>query len=823
MADLPTRSAGLTIRCLAAVLFALAWHGSLLAQDKAPAAPASPAPATEAAAEPAAPQAIAVADIAQQAEAATAAIRQIENNPRIAEALTAASVGIPRLERETAYWLRQLRLLDPYAFSLETIQGIDEELRDILARTSPLLRDLTRAALEADRDLQELGRLDGIWAATVTAATGSAAPPDVVGRARDLNGAIAQARKTLLEDRAQLLALQGRATDIGAQLGEIRQLLATAGERAVTRLFYRDSPPLWNTAFWRALSEKFSDRTGTHIGNQASALTDYVRERPGNFALHGLFFLALSAALAAARARVAVLSQADDGLLAGQKVFDMPFVTALLLAMLCSGWFYPDPPRALWLAIGILSTVPLLVFARRVIGEHIYPVLYAIVVFYLADKARALFAPLPGAHRILLLLEVLALLLFAAATLRRSRNSAAAPEDARAWRLIGKACWLVLGLALAILAAGIGGYARLADLVMRAALSSAYTAAVLYAIAHAAEGLIYGMLYLPPLSFLAGVQRHRALIAARFNKWVKWLAFALWAALTLQAPGLLQQLVELMRSVWNYSFKIGNVAFVVSEIAMFFLILWAAWVLSRMLRFLLEEEIFSRMRLDRGLPHAVSTTVHYAILLSGLVLALAAIGVDMTKFTIVAGALTVGIGFGLQNIVNNFVSGLIVLFERPVKIGDTIQIDNVIGRVQHIGIRATIIQSTEGAQIIMPNGKLISDKVTNWTLSSQLQQVSVPVITKPDVNVGQLKAMLAEVARGNRQVLEKPSPEVLFIKRGVDTYEFELRVWTSDLEGWLKVKSDLITAINEALENRRIAGEAAAAQLSGAIPSPPAS
>jgi len=128
--------------------------------------------------------------------------------------------------------------------------------------------------------------------------------------------------------------------------------------------------------------------------------------------------------------------------------------------------------------------------------------------------------------------------------------------------------------------------------------------------------------------------------------------------------------------------------------------------------------------------------------------------------------------------------------------------------VQRIGIRATVIQSTAGAEVIIPNGKLISEKVTNWTLSNQLHQIAVPVITKPDINVSRLKATLLEVGRWNKNVLETPAPEVLFIKRGVDAYEFELRVWTGDFEEWLRVKSDLIEAVNEALQQKEISAQA---------------
>ena len=119
--------------------------------------------------------------------------------------------------------------------------------------------------------------------------------------------------------------------------------------------------------------------------------------------------------------------------------------------------------------------------------------------------------------------------------------------------------------------------------------------------------------------------------------------------------------------------------------------------------------------------------IHYAILLIGFFVALAALGGDITKVTILAGAFTVGVGFGLQTVINNFVCGLILLFERPIKVGDVVQIDSDIGEVRRIGIRACVIRTTDSSEVIVPNGLIISNKVTNWTFSDRYRAVEVPV------------------------------------------------------------------------------------------------
>lgn len=146
------------------------------------------------------------------------------------------------------------------------------------------------------------------------------------------------------------------------------------------------------------------------------------------------------------------------------------------------------------------------------------------------------------------------------------------------------------------------------------------------------------------------------------------------------------------------------------------------------------------------------------ILLVGLTLALSASGIDMTRFAIVVGAFTVGIGFGLRDVVNNFVSGLIVLFEHPVKAGDPIQIGDVVGCARYIGIRATMIESTSGASAIIPNGKLISGKFTNWTLSRHIRQIFVPGIARADLSADEVTSLPLDVTKENEKVMDSQEP-----------------------------------------------------------------
>ncbi|MFZ0505462.1 MAG: mechanosensitive ion channel domain-containing protein, partial [Chthoniobacterales bacterium] len=204
-------------------------------------------------------------------------------------------------------------------------------------------------------------------------------------------------------------------------------------------------------------------------------------------------------------------------------------------------------------------------------------------------------------------------------------------------------------------------------------------------------------------------------------------------------------------------------------------------------------------------PYAISTMLHYAILLLGFVLGLGALGIDLGKITILAGAFSVGIGFGLQNVINNFVSGLILLFERPIKIGDVIEVSGVLGEVRRIGIRASVIRSADGSEVIVPNGSLISSQVTNWTFSDQQRAIEVSVNVVSGVDTQRVVELLKSVAASNPDVVKEPAPQVYMINFTAGGETFQLRVWTVRSREWAQLRSDLAVAINSALAREKIA------------------
>jgi small-conductance mechanosensitive channel len=215
--------------------------------------------------------------------------------------------------------------------------------------------------------------------------------------------------------------------------------------------------------------------------------------------------------------------------------------------------------------------------------------------------------------------------------------------------------------------------------------------------------------------------------------------------------------------------------------------------LSGKLRNWLAEDLLSRTKLGIGARQAAGAIVRYIVLVVGFVIILQTAGIDLTALNVLAGAVGIGLGFGLQNIVNNFVSGLIILFERPIQVGDRIVVGDVEGDVVHIGGRSTTVVSNDNISIIVPNSKFITENVINWSHNDRKVRFRIPVSAAYGSDARLVEKVLLEVAAENQDVLATPAPGVRLMEFGDSGLHFELRAWSSTL---VHRKGVLISALN---------------------------
>jgi small-conductance mechanosensitive channel len=238
-------------------------------------------------------------------------------------------------------------------------------------------------------------------------------------------------------------------------------------------------------------------------------------------------------------------------------------------------------------------------------------------------------------------------------------------------------------------------------------------------------------------------------------------------------------------------FTIGDMVIAPLDFAAFGLVFAVGYVVTRMAQGLLLTTVLPLTRFDTGAKAAISAGVGYGGITLAALVAISATGLDLSNIAIVAGALSVGIGFGLQNVVNNFVSGLILLVERPIKEGDWIELASGMGYVKKVSVRATEIQTFDRATLIVPNSELISGPVTNWTHSNLNGRMKVPIGVAYGTDPRQVETILTEIARAHPMLLRRPAPYVLFRSFGADALEFELRGVLRDVNWIMNTTSDI--------------------------------
>jgi small-conductance mechanosensitive channel len=235
-----------------------------------------------------------------------------------------------------------------------------------------------------------------------------------------------------------------------------------------------------------------------------------------------------------------------------------------------------------------------------------------------------------------------------------------------------------------------------------------------------------------------------------------------------------------------------------------FIILLIFIFLSRGLRNILKTRFFPKYKLDEGIQLVILKVTHYLLVGLGIIVAVQSIGLNLTSLAVVFGLLSVGIGFGLQHVASNFISGLIVLFERPIKIGDRITIGDVWGDVVNISLRATLIRTVDNISIIVPNSEFITSRVINWSHRDPKVRVHIPVGVAYGSDVPLVIKSLLEVADNHPQVMKDPPPKVWFNEFGNSSLNFELLVWILDPKGRLDIISELNKGIDEIFREKKI-------------------
>lgn len=664
---------------------------------------------------------------------------------------------------------------------------------------------LTKRVRRTQEDLDSLAEARDLWQRTLESAQSQGAPPSVLGRIRGTLTEIGVVTGELSGVREQLLKLQDEAARQLTQAEDTLALLDRHRQQVVDDLWSPDAPPLWAVRVDAAALADAWDRITRDLEARIHRTERFLSWRGPLLGGQLLLGILLALVFVRARQRTEHWKETEPGAADAFRVLELPYSAAAVLTLLSTVVLHSGLPRLLAQVIATLALFPVVRILRPLVPAALRWELYALAAFFLIDRVRDLVAPAPRIDQLLLTGEMVLGIVLLGVILRRGGRplALAGPGSSGLPRVRSLERLLLVGFSCTLLACVLG-YMQLARLLASSGLVALYIAMALYAGARAMRGLLAVALRVRPLVRLNLVQHQRPLIEARVGRWIGWVAVAFWGYVTIISLTLQGTVRNAVARVLEASVSFGTVTFSVGDVAAMLLTLWVSILVSRFVRFVLQEDVFPRVALARGVPYALSNLVGYVIVLVGFVLALTTIGLDASRFTILAGAFGVGIGFGMQNIVNNFVSGLILLFERPIQVSDVVQIGEVMGEVRRIGIRSSTVRTFTGAEVIVPNADLIAERVTNWTLSDSTRRIEIPVGVAYGSDPRRVVEVMTEVARKHGEVLNFPAPMAVFVQFGDSSIDFELRAWVADGTRWPTTRTEVAVNLFEALREAGI-------------------
>jgi len=685
------------------------------------------------------------------------------------------------------------------SMALDDLVDLQTVVRGDLRSLGLLSDQLSTRAARRDAQLDELATRTAEWQRLTGVARSRNAPPSVLEMAGRMAEQLERARERLTADRNR--ALEDLSVIAGLQAGVTA--FDTEVQRRLTELETVSQTvavaPLWKGDVWTAPlrideAKRALSRQVTAISRPLSANAIWIA---------ALFVFAWAGAqwlLSATGERVREAMQRDAMSVRAAAAFEHRNATAFLSGLLVVYWFGPPAPQAFQSLLLAVLPFPAAALAVTVFARPLRLTVYTLAAVLAVMSLRPFFEPMPLVGRLILLLQSLLTVAAVVIDFRRGRFRDAFPSVRE--KFVRWGVRTVCGALLLVMALEIVGQIGVANTARALVLGGLGLGMIFTSINYVLTGITLALLHLRPIAFVPVVRNQRWTIVRTVRKAVRWIMVILWALATLRFAGLLMTVSTRASEMLSSQVSIGELAIDVSSIAAGVAILLGTWLLNRLIRFILAGKSMTGVQVATGLTFAVSKLLRYAIAVAGFIFALAAMGFDLTKVTVLAGALGLGIGFGLQNIVQNFISGLILLFERPININDIAKVDDLMGTVRELNIRSTVIETFDGAEVIVPNADLVSKTVTNWTKSNRRRRAEIDVGVAYGSDSQQILDLLERIAKSHEQVMADPEPFAVFLGFGDSSLNFRLYIWLNDLSEVLKtpsrIRQDVLRELQEA-------------------------
>jgi len=718
--------------------------------------------------------------------------------------------------------------IDGYKKELDTlISGINGFLGDttVLSLKSVNRRELDQTTLRAEYYINQLkplqdrlatvargleSELTGLeknrqrWQLTLGQGTEDEA---VVSRSDRIQATIVRidsARNLLQNDLVLILDQQDKLTDKKISLEELITMVkdqkVVLGETILTRDmpgFFRDLASLSNSKLFSKHVEEFRRSVSDDL---ALLKSGYVKSVIISLVLLGLLLAFL---VWFKKNHRQVISETYHDLSEAHRILiNSPAVTGLFIAALMLRLMIPDLPQTFFDLNTMVMMIPMAILMIRIYGKKFGT---WIIVLVVAASLKFLYelSYHPGVLLRILLLGICSagIWLFMWIYRREPFEGLIKHRFLNRFFRILAVVFLVLQF-LAIIANLVGAF-RLAEFFTLLPLQITILAIAIQILTKVADTLIFLLLasnYLQKLNVI----REEFQVVYRKSLWLTdFVLLLLFLSNALRILRIRDAVFKWCNGILTNGVKLGEITISLGNILIFFFVIWLSIMITRMISHVLEKDVFSRVKTGKGIPGTIILLLRIALITVGVILAARMAGMELTNLSIVLGAFSVGIGFGLQNIFNNMVSGLILAFERPIKVGDVVQVGELMGTVRSIGLRSSTVKSFDGAEVIVPNGNLISNEMINWTLSDSYRRMDIRIGVAYGTNPELVLSILEEIATNHQDVRKDPPPRAYFIEFGDSSLNFRLLAWVM-LDNRLEVESQLYVLIAKKLKEAGI-------------------
>lgn len=628
------------------------------------------------------------------------------------------------------------------------------------------------------------------WVSRLELARKLDAPSEFIQRLVRAQNDVNNLLERLRPQRDQLLNLLQRATNLRSKSNGLNSELNTRRARLSHELRQSEGEPLWILFAQPAINAQSVD---AERNAQWLSIKTYLNAH--GFSLAILALLIFAGVYSAIRSLGAGLEHEHPALSihSTRRVMNYAGCSAFLLALLGVIVFSPAAPIAVYDLLWLFIPIPTAILFQAAIGKSIRFTLLALVFSLLLLPFRILLELTPWLDRLSLCLQVLLIAIALLCDVTRMYRKSSVLYWPR-WSINLGVVVLLLAL-LSAFYANVVGHVGLARTLRDGVVSSMGFAVLYMTVFHVMFGLSVLLLRSAGGQLSLIVQNRRESLEHLFYVLLRGAAVVGWLVAVLFSFGIDDQLPIISHQIMTANIAVGEAHISTGALVTAVLCLFATFIGIRILRALLDDEILPRLNIAQGIAYAISMLSRYVVAIIGFLFALSAAGIDLSKMTILAGAVGVGIGFGLQNIVNNFVSGLILLIEQPIHVGDLVETNTAHGVVKHIGIRASTITTSHGADIIVPNGQLLALDLMNWTRSNRSRRIDITLGVAYGSDPQQVQQLLVSAVKDHSMVRSQPEPVAFFMGFGESSLDFRVQMWVTDASDATSISSDLRNSI----------------------------